>query len=66
MIDDEQDSEPAAASEIVAAPGGKHDATIERWFAAAFHGAPAMRDSDAFNHVRRAVDDLKRRLAQEN
>lgn len=37
--------------------------TIERWFAAHFHGQPAMRDTETFNHVRRAVDDLKQRLA---
>ena len=33
--------------------------TIEKWFAAHFHGQPAMRDTETFNHVRRAVDDLK-------
>ena len=49
-----------------AATPRRHDAMIERWFAAHFHGAPQMRDTDAFNHVRRAVDDLKRRLAEEN
>lgn len=35
---------------------------IDAWFAEHFHGHPAMRDTDAFNHVRSAVDDLKRRL----
>jgi hypothetical protein len=36
--------------------------TLEEWFAAHFHGHPAMRDTEAYNHVRRAVDDLKSRL----
>ena len=35
---------------------------LEAWFAEHFHGHPAMRDTEAYNHVRRAVDDLKSRL----
>jgi hypothetical protein len=38
---------------------------IDRWFVAEFHGAPAMRDTDAFNHVRGAVDELKKQFAEE-
>lgn len=38
---------------------------LEIWFADHFHGHPAMRDTEAFNHVRHAVDDLKQRLEQE-
>ena len=47
---------------------GKHDALIERWFAAAFHGSPHMRDTAAFTYVRAQVDELKAALAraQEN
>lgn len=39
---------------------------IEIWFAANFCGHPAMRDTETFNHVRRAVDQLKQRLEQES
>lgn len=38
------------------------DDRIERWFAAHFHGSPHMRDTDAYNHVRAAVDALKAEL----
>lgn len=51
------------AGECAAAPRPE---TIEAWFAEHFHGSPHMRDTEAFNHVRRAVDDLKRRLAEEH
>jgi hypothetical protein len=39
---------------------------VEDWFAENFHGSPHMRDTGAFNHVRAAVDDLKRRLTEEH
>jgi hypothetical protein len=58
-----------AVADKPAAPaiaGGKFDGAIERWFAAAFHGSPHMRDTETFNHVRRKVDELKRLLAEEN
>jgi hypothetical protein len=42
------------------------DALIDAWFVDCFHGAPAMRDTDAFNHARAAKEDLKRRLAGES
>ena len=40
-------------------------ALIDAWFVERFHGAPAMRDTDAFNHAQAAKEDLKRRLAGE-
>ncbi len=39
---------------------------VDAWFVKWFHGASVMRDTEAFNHVVRAKDDLKRRLAEEN
>jgi hypothetical protein len=36
---------------------------IDAWFAEHFHGHPSLRDTETFNHIRRAVDDLKQRLA---
>jgi hypothetical protein len=41
------------------------DALIDAWFIERFHGAPAMRDTEAFNHAQAAKEDLKRRLAGE-
>jgi hypothetical protein len=55
------DEAPGAPAE----PSPRND-LIERWFVEHFHGAPAMRDTEAYNHARRAVDDLKRRLAEEH
>lgn len=40
-------------------------ALIDSWFVERFHGAPAMRDTEAFNHAQAAKEDLKRRLAGE-
>ena len=40
-------------------------ALIDAWFVERFHGAPAMRDTEAFNHAQAAKEDLKRRLAGE-
>lgn len=42
----------------------RHAALIEKWFIEHFHGSPHMRDTEAFNHVRAAVDDLKRRITE--
>ena len=58
--------EADAADAATAAPPAGLDAAIERWFADHFHGSPHLRDTDAFNHLRRAVDDLKLRLAEEH
>ena len=41
------------------------DALIDAWFVERFHGAPAMRDTEAFNHAQAAKEDLKRRLSGE-
>jgi len=38
---------------------------IESWFATHIHNSPASRDTAAFNHIRGAVDALKRHLAEE-
>ena len=43
----------------------QHISMIDKWFVDWFHGASAMRDTEAFNHVRHAVDDLKQRLTEE-
>ena len=40
------------------------DAAIEAWFVEQIHNSPVSRATDAFNHVRSAVDDLKTRLAR--
>ena len=58
MAEDEQ------ASVAPVAHAFRLDARIERWFAEHFHGSPHMRDTETFNHVRRAVDDLKRQLGE--
>lgn len=42
------------------------DQLIEEWFVEHMHGAPVATVTHIFNHVRTAVDDLKRRLAKED
>lgn len=37
--------------------------TIEKWFVEHFHGSIVSRDTEVYNHVHKAVEDLKRRLA---
>ena len=61
MAIDESDA-PATAPPLNAS---RLDALIDAWFVERFHGAPAMRDTDAFNHAQVAKEDLKRRLAGE-
>lgn len=39
------------------------DALIEAWFRANFHDSIVSRDTATFNHVRAAVDALKKELA---
>ncbi len=39
------------------------DALVERWFLDSFHGSPVARSTEAWNHVRAATDELRRRLA---
>jgi len=42
------------------------DALVERWFADHFPNSPVATVTDHFNHVRQAVEELKRRLKEEN
>jgi hypothetical protein len=39
-------------------------AEIDAWFASHFHNSVVSRDTEVFNHVRAAVDELKVRLTQ--
>lgn len=55
---------PAAAPVGEAERAKKLAALIERWFADNFHGSPVARDTQVFNHVRRAVDKLPALLAK--
>jgi len=57
---------PAAPAVAATAQTPPVHTVIDAWFVEWFHGAPAMRDTEAFNHVARAKDDLKRRLAEEH
>ena len=58
----EESDEPAAAPPLNTS---RLAALIDAWFVERFHGAPAMRDTEAFNHAQAAKEDLKRRLAGE-
>lgn len=62
--------EPGAtlAVELAPAPSAaaldaRTDALIEAWFRANFHDSIVSRDTATFNHVRAAVDALKKELA---
>jgi hypothetical protein len=61
------DAAPPPASET--APQQASHATllalIEKWFVDHLHNSPASRDTLIFNHVRQAVEELKRRIEQE-
>lgn len=46
-----------------AALDARTDALIEAWFRANFHDSIVSRDTATFNHVRAAVDALKKELA---
>lgn len=73
MEDEKQpmaDDEPGAmlAVELAPAPAApaldaRTDALIEAWFRANFHDSIVSRDTATFNHVRAAVDALKKQLA---
>ncbi|WP_155633920.1 hypothetical protein [Burkholderia cepacia] len=54
------DLSPAPAA---AALDARTDALIESWFRANFHDSIVSRDTETFNHVRAAVDALKKELA---
>jgi hypothetical protein len=49
--------EPGVKAEI--APD-RFDAIIEAWFARHFHNSPVSRDTELFNHVHAAKEDLKK------
>ena len=51
------------AAEAEAAPS-PFAAEIERWFVERMHNSPVSRDTEIYNHVRAAVDDLKIRIAR--
>ncbi|KVG33867.1 hypothetical protein [Burkholderia diffusa] len=54
---------PAPKSPPAAALDARTDALIEAWFRASFHDSIVSRDTATFNHVRAAVDALKKELA---
>lgn len=58
---DEDLAAPAAAA--VPADPSPRDLLIERWFREHFHGSVVSQHTEAFNHVRRGVDALKKLLA---
>jgi hypothetical protein len=53
-----------AKAVIAAAP--KFELLIEAWFARHFHNSIVSRDTELFNHVHAAKEDLKRVLSSEN
>lgn len=60
--------EPGATLAVELAPAAaaldaRTDALIEAWFRANFHDSIVSRDTATFNHVRAAVDTLKKELA---
>jgi hypothetical protein len=55
----------AADAPASAAPHPLH-AAIDAWFASHFHNSPISRDSELYNHVHAAVQDLKLRLTKES
>jgi hypothetical protein len=38
---------------------------IEEWFRRTIHDSPVARSTEAFNHLRQALGDLKRRIIEE-
>lgn len=51
------------ASEQSEATAREIEAAIESWFVETIHNSPVSRATEIFNHVRVAVDVLKKRLA---
>ncbi|HWK45127.1 MAG TPA: hypothetical protein VNT30_10415 [Stellaceae bacterium] len=41
------------------------EAAIDAWFVDRIHDSPVARSTEAFNHLRNALADLKRRIIQE-
>lgn len=66
MTDEEFHAAPESASEVPAMHEAKEDSPIieavESWFVEQIHNSPVSRDTATFNHVRQAVDELKKRL----
>ncbi|KVP76924.1 hypothetical protein WJ94_16065 [Burkholderia ubonensis] len=60
--EDVQDSAPEEKQPATALDT-RIDALIEAWFRANFHDSIVSRDTATFNHVRGAVDALKKELA---
>ncbi|KVQ87352.1 hypothetical protein WK09_20155 [Burkholderia ubonensis] len=54
---------PADAAPRAAALDPRIEALVEAWFRANFHDSIVSRDTAVFNHVRGAVDALKKELA---
>lgn len=54
---------PPAPAETPASPPSKLDELLDAWFNETMHNSPVSRDTAIFNHVRGAVNDLKRRLS---
>ena len=44
-------------------PQTELDAIVERWHAETFAGSPVARDTEIWNFIHKAKDDLKARLA---
>lgn len=53
------------AAEKSAGQGGLTPEAIEAWFVEFIHNSPISRDSEVYNHARKAVDELKKRAQQE-
>jgi hypothetical protein len=41
------------------------DRIVEEWFLRTIHDSPVARSTEAFNHLRQALGDLKRRIIEE-
>lgn len=65
MADGDKLEKPAMPTSIPA-KASRFDVLIEDWFNETMHGPPVSNFTHVYNHVRAAVDDLKRRFAKEN
>jgi hypothetical protein len=67
MTDSNQETALAPATADTPAPDpatARLHAQIDAWFAAHFHNSIVSRDTETFNHVHAAKEDLKRLLSQ--
>lgn len=63
---DEELKKPATITDMpTAAEPSRADRVVEDWFLENIHNSPVSRNTEAFNHLRAALDDLKRRLSKE-